>query len=1357
MKAYRLKKTGFVSGLLLGFLLIYTAQATPTTFTGAYSQNFDSALAGSSTTIPAGFRSMVIAGGNTTYSASSLIATTGIASATVSSSQTLTVWNAGSAMVSSGTSLFNLGSVGNANDRALGTDPTGTAANIIELSMTNNTGYNLQGVSFSYDDKCLTNGSVGTEQSELPGYAFFYSTTGGTNATDWTEVSALSLGNYTQGTTFSSATINLTFTPPLTNKGIMYFRWADDNNQANSPDQMNGIDNISIPSYLPVTDPGIAIQPASTVVYPGAAALFSVTATGTTPFSFQWQATNSGTGTFTNLVDGGQISGAISNVLTISAVNSYWALSYRVIVTNNLGAVTSSPAATLTVLPASVLINCDLGTTVVQAGAAVLGQPGNIWNAISNTSVNPLITANGTVLNGSGLLLANASQLYVDAGGTAMDLATSNLMTDYAFGYNVSGYTPTVTVSLTGLNPYTNSPFILVIYAAGDTSGQGGSLTLTGATGGNSANTLTTTATSRQISAGLGVAYNTFTGILTNGTLNFTATELSGQSFTVVNGFQLQLGSNRPPNVPLAVFPAANSIGVTNHPGLNVAVSDPDANNLTVTFYGRVASLGSFGVVGTVTGVPSGGDAFTTWYGLTTNTTYKWYAVVDDGLLTSTDAVSQFTTAAFFPAIPPTVTLTSPAGNSGFSAPATLALTAAAGDADGIVTNVAFYQNTIKLSDVNTSPYTFVWATVPPGSYALTAIATDDNGLMTTSSAVNVSVANSTAVQILQQVKTVFVIALENHNFRQPTPTSSPQQIYANPAAPYLNNLLTPGNPNAAQVSYATAYYNSGVGVHPSEPNYIWAEGGTDFGYHTDNDPTSANGNVFNAPHLTRQLTAAGIPWKDYQEDLQLSASPTNSASGTSGTTINPYYGTGDYAYAVKHNPPAFYTDTQTQNVFAFTNFLRDLANRAVGRYNWITPNLFNDQHNPLASGFTYHGVPYTGDQAAIAQGDNFLATLVPQIMTSAEYQDHGVIILWWDEAEGGDTTSYTIPEIVLSPMAKGNAYASSVELNHSSDLKTMEEIFGLGFLTNAVPAGETKASGSGYNNVATVNDLGDLFRGIPGLGVQQSGATLTNGVNASVLGTVAVGASVTNTFSVTNTGLGTLTLSNLVVSGAQAGDYRVDGIALPALVTAGGSTTFNLVFSPAACGATVATVLITNNDQWNNPFTLSLAGTGDAVPMIEGQPVNQTNYAGTGATFSVGAAACSALNYQWYFGTNVLTGETNSSLSIASVGMTNVGYYSVVVTNSVGCTNSDPASLTVIYQAPNVVGGQLMLGAGGFNLVFSGPAGQTYQVLASDQLTLPRSAWTVIGSGTFVGTNVVLTDADAANHPHRYYLIRSP
>jgi hypothetical protein len=39
-------------------------------------------------------------------------------------------------------------------------------------------------------------------------------------------------------------------------------------------------------------------------------------------------------------------------------------------------------------------------------------------------------------------------------------------------------------------------------------------------------------------------------------------------------------------------------------------------------------------------------------------------------------------------------------------------------------------------------------------------------------------------------IKTVFVIALENHNWTQPASQTSPQQIFQNPAAPFINSLV---------------------------------------------------------------------------------------------------------------------------------------------------------------------------------------------------------------------------------------------------------------------------------------------------------------------------------------------------------------------------------------------------------------------------------------------------------------------------------------------------------------------------------------------------------------------------------------
>src|SRR6516162_9228823 len=120
-------------------------------------------------------------------------------------------------------------------------------------------------------------------------------------------------------------------------------------------------------------------------------------------------------------------------------------------------------------------------------------------------------------------------------------------------------------------------------------------------------------------------------------------------------------------------------------------------------------------------------------------------------------------------------------------------------------------------------------------------------------------------------IQTVFTIALENHNFTQPSPAGPPQQIFGNAAAPYINSLVTPNNANAKYVSYFSQMTNVQPGIHPSEPNYIWQNGGSNFGVTSDADPgfampPSASNSNLPARSFTGQLTQKNISWNNYQE-----------------------------------------------------------------------------------------------------------------------------------------------------------------------------------------------------------------------------------------------------------------------------------------------------------------------------------------------------------------------------------------------------------------------------------------------------------------------------------------------------------
>lgn len=277
-------------------------------------------------------------------------------------------------------------------------------------------------------------------------------------------------------------------------------------------------------------------------------------------------------------------------------------------------------------------------------------------------------------------------------------------------------------------------------------------------------------------------------------------------------------------------------------------------------------------------------------------------------------------------------------------------------------------------------------------------------------------------------IQTVFLIVMENHNW---------SEIQGNPSAAYINHTLLP------QASYALRYKNL-PGLHPSEPNYLWLEAGTDFGIRTDNPPNRNHQST--QDHLVAYLEKAGISWKAYLEGINGKECPLNSTG----------------LYAPKHNPMVFFEDVTNHNDPAsayciaherpYKELADDLNNNTVARYNFITPNLCHDMHN----------ITGCATPDAVKNGDNWLSEQVPMILNSKAFQDGGALFITWDESVGGD---HPIGMIVLSPFAKGGGYSNKIAYTHSSTLRTVQEIFGVEpFLGDA----------------ANSNDLSDLFRVFP-------------------------------------------------------------------------------------------------------------------------------------------------------------------------------------------------------------------------------------------------------------------------------------
>src|SRR5205814_797068 len=84
-------------------------------------------------------------------------------------------------------------------------------------------------------------------------------------------------------------------------------------------------------------------------------------------------------------------------------------------------------------------------------------------------------------------------------------------------------------------------------------------------------------------------------------------------------------------------------------------------------------------------------------------------------------------------------------------------------------------------------------------------------------------------------------------------------------------------------------------------------------------------------------------------------------------------------------------------------------------------------------------------------------------------------------------------------------------------------------------------------------------------------------------------------------------------------------------------------------------------------------------APVIVASPQDQTVSQNATISFTVVAGGSAPLSYQWYFNTNSpIAGATNFLFTLTNIQATNAGIYSVIVSNSVGSTNSAGATLTV-------------------------------------------------------------------------------
>ena len=212
-----------------------------------------------------------------------------------------------------------------------------------------------------------------------------------------------------------------------------------------------------------------------------------------------------------------------------------------------------------------------------------------------------------------------------------------------------------------------------------------------------------------------------------------------------------------------------------------------------------------------------------------------------------------------------------------------------------------------------------------------------------------------------------------------------------------------------------------------------------------------------------------------------------------------------------------------------------------------------------------------------------------------------------------------------------------------------------------------------------------------------QTNFTGSNGVGYARVSRTALASydtATTGTINSTQTATQSYTISALSITNQPQSQTVNAGTTVTFTVGAGGVAPFSYKWmfnSNAINGATNSSYSITNVQAANvgtyavtvtNAYgsitssnaTLSL----NTAPSISGQPQSQSVHLGENATFTVTASGTSPFGYQWRFNTTNISGATGSSYIRTNVNNSDLGNYSVVVTNIAGSVTSSNAVLTL-------------------------------------------------------------------------------
>nr|WKF57622.1 hypothetical protein HUO10_002115 [Paraburkholderia busanensis] len=359
-----------------------------------------------------------------------------------------------------------------------------------------------------------------------------------------------------------------------------------------------------------------------------------------------------------------------------------------------------------------------------------------------------------------------------------------------------------------------------------------------------------------------------------------------------------------------------------------------------------------------------------------------------------------------------------------------------------------------------------------------------------------------------QQIRHVFVITLENENYAT--------TFGAGTKAPYLAQTLAAQGAMVQQY-YGTGHVSldnyismiSGQAPTPDTDNDCTTYEDYKLSGMTPDGQAIGSGCVYPASikTLPDQLKAAGFTWKGYEGDM--GNDPTREAATCGHPTLNTTDLTqtaeapsaavplGDQ-YATRHNPFMYFhsiidSPDCGQNVVNLNKLTTDLQSiSTTANFNLITPSLCDDGHDSPC---------VNGQPGGLTSANTFLQKWVPIITASPAFQQDGLLIINFDESsyatvtQSGTTQNLIFagttccsqqpgPNLAPFPQTSSLTYkgvtinltkqsfggdqtgavmiskfikpgtVSTVQYNHYSMLKSIEDIFQLDHLGYAGQAG---------------------------------------------------------------------------------------------------------------------------------------------------------------------------------------------------------------------------------------------------------------------------------------------------------------